>query len=291
MSERIGKELRDDGEGFAQELASRLKIALRAAEQAGAVLMRHYGKLERIEEKSPVDLVTVADRESEATVLSELRSAFPHDALLAEETDGRAGAQAMRARVPQLPWCWVVDPLDGTTNFAHTHPNFNVSIGLLHFGKPVLGVVLAPARRELFVGGEGVPATCNGQPIHVSRVTGMDKALVATGFPYDRRERLPQILAWLGRALERAHCVRRGGAAALDLCDVAAGRLDAYYEPGLQPWDVAGGAAILRAAGGQLSDFDGTPVDLFACRTLASNGLIHGELVDLINGHGAPAWR
>ena len=95
----------------------------------------------------------------------------------------------------------------------------------------------------------------------------------------------------LGRALERAHCVRRGGAAALDLCDVAAGRLDAYYEPGLQPWDVAGGAAILRAAGGQLSDFDGTPVDLFACRTLASNGLIHGELVDLINGHGAPAWR
>lgn len=269
-------------------MAARLKIALRAAEQAGAVLMRHFGKLERFEEKSPVDLVTVADRESEATVLSELRSAFPHDAILAEETDGPAGAKAMRARVPSLPWCWVVDPLDGTTNFAHSHPNFNVSIGLLHFGAPVLGVVLAPARRELFVGGVGIPATCNGAPIHVSRVPTMATSLVATGFPYDRRRRLPQLLAWLGRALERSHCVRRGGAAALDLCDVAAGRLDAYYEIGLQPWDVAGGAAILHAAGGMTSDFRGAPLDLFAARSLASNGLVHAELVDLVTGPGAP---
>ena len=271
------------------ELMARLQVALRVAEMAGAVLMQHFGKLERYEEKSPIDLVTVADRESEALVLAELRAAWPDDAMLAEESDGREGAQAMRARVPELPWCWVVDPLDGTTNFAHTHPNFNVSIGLLWFGQPVLGVVFAPARRELFVGGIGVPATCNGAPIHVSRVTSMAKSLVATGFPYDRRERMPQLLRWLGRALERAHCVRRGGAAALDLCDLAAGRLDAYYEPGLQPWDVAGGAAILHAAGGTTSDFDGSPLDLFAARTLASNGLVHAELIDLVSGADSAA--
>ncbi len=270
------------------EIAARLKIALRAAEQGGAVLMRHYGKLERIEEKSPIDLVTIADRESEASVLSELRAAFPQDAFLAEEADGRDGAKAMRARVPTLRWCWVVDPLDGTTNFAHTHLNFCVSIGLLHYGRPVLGVVLAPARREIFVGGVGLPATCNGQPIHVSRVATMSKALVATGFPYDRRARLPQILAWLGRALERAHCVRRGGSAALDLCEVAAGRLDAYYEPGLAPWDLVGGCAIVVAAGGELSDFDGAQHDVFAGQTLASNGQVHAELIDLVSGVGAP---
>lgn len=270
------------------ELESRLKIALRAAEQAGAVLMRHYGKLTQIDEKSPVDLVTVADRESEATVLSELRAAFPHDAVLAEERDGRLGAEKMRAEVQQHPWCWVVDPLDGTTNFAHSHLNFCVSIGLLHHGIPVLGVVLAPARREIFVGGPGMPATCNGRPIAVSQVQTMSRALVATGFPYDRRQRLPQLLAWLGRALERAHCVRRGGSAALDLCEIAAGRLDAYYEPGLAPWDLAAGCAIVEAAGGRVSGFGGDPHDLFAGRTLASNGHVHAELIDLVIGPGAP---
>lgn len=277
--------------GEQPELAMRLKVALRAAEQAGAVLMRHLGKLERIEEKSPIDLVTVADREAEATILSELRAAFATDGLLAEETDGRAGAARLRAQVAELPWCWVVDPLDGTTNFAHGHLNFCVSIGLLRAGRPVLGVVLAPARRELFVGGEGVPATCNGQAIAVSRIDAIARSLLATGFPYDRRERLPQLLAWLGRALARAHCVRRGGSAALDLCEIAAGRLDAYWEPGLAPWDLAAGCAIVAAAGGAVSDFDGAEHDLFAGRTLASNGRVHSELIDLVSGEGAPEWR
>jgi myo-inositol-1(or 4)-monophosphatase len=263
-------------------LTSRLKIALRAAEQAGAVLMRHYGRLEVIDEKSPIDLVTIADRESEACVLSELRAAFPQDAVLAEERDGRDGARAMAERVASLPYCWAIDPLDGTTNFAHTHLNFCVSIGLMRHGVPVLGVVLAPARREIFVGGEGLPATCNDRPIHVSQVPDLAHALVATGFPYDRRERLPQLLGWLGRALERAHCVRRGGSAALDLCEVAAGRLDAFYEPGLQPWDLCAGQAIVQAAGGKVTGFEGQTHDLFAGRTLASNGRLHGELMDLV---------
>jgi myo-inositol-1(or 4)-monophosphatase len=262
----------------------RLKIALRAAEEAGAVLMRHYGHLRQIDEKSPIDLVTDADRESEAVVLAELRAAFPQDVFLAEEQDGRDGAIAMAARVTDLPFCWAIDPLDGTTNFAHTHLNFCTSIGLMHHGRPVLGVVLAPARREVFVGGHGLPATCNERPIRVSQVPDIAHALLGTGFPYDRRERMPQILHWLGRALQRAHCVRRGGSAALDLCEVAAGRLDGFYEPGLQPWDICAGSAIVEAAGGKLSDFDGRPLDLFAGRTLASNGNIHADMVELVTG-------
>jgi len=184
--------------------------------------------------------------------------------------------------VADLEFCWAIDPLDGTTNFAHTHLNFCVSLGLMHYGQPVLGVVLAPARREIFVGGQGLAATCNDRPIHVSRVPDLAHALIATGFPYNRRERLEQILRWLGRALQRAHCVRRGGSAALDLCELAAGRLDAFYEPGLQPWDLCAGHAILEAAGGRLSAFDGSPHNVFAGLTLASNGLVHAELVELV---------
>jgi myo-inositol-1(or 4)-monophosphatase len=265
------------------ELEARLKIALRAAEQAGAVLMRHDGRLQGFDEKSPIDLVTDADRESEAVVLTELRAAFPDDVVLAEERDGRAGAQALRARVAAIPFAWAVDPLDGTTNFAHTHRNFCVSIGLLQHGRPVLGVVLAPARRELFVGGEGLTATCNGQPIRVSAVATLAKALLATGFPYDRRERLPQLLTWLSRALKRSHDIRRGGSAALDLCEVACGRLDGFFEVGLQPWDLAAGQAIVTAAGGMVTAFDGSAHDLFAANTLASNGQIHAELVSLVD--------
>lgn len=261
---------------------SRLKIALRAAEQAGAVLMAHLGNLRGYDEKSPVDLVTDADRASESCILAELRGAFAGDAVLAEERDGRAGAVSLRDHVLHLPWCWVVDPLDGTTNFAHGQLQFAVSIGLLHHGRPWLGVVLAPARREIFVGGVGVAATLNGQPLHVSQVDRLERALLATGFPYDRRQRLPQLLGWLGRALQHAHCVRRAGSAAMDLCDVAAGRLDGFYEPGLQPWDTCAGHAILEAAGGRLSDFAGSDHDLFAGATVASNRLIHDQLLDVI---------
>ena len=264
------------------EIAARLQFAMETAGAASAVLMRHFGHLAGIDEKSPVDLVTEADRASEALILERLRQAFPEDAVLAEERDGRDGAKAMAARAHELPWCWAIDPLDGTTNFAHTHLNFCVSIGVLRFGKPLIGVVQAPARSERFVGVVGAGATCNAQLIGVSKVATMAKALIGTGFPYDRRQRLPEILGWLGRALQRAHCVRRGGSAALDLCEIAAGRLDGFYEPGLMPWDTAAGSAIVLAAGGTVSGFDGGAHDLFAANTLASNGRIHAELVDLV---------
>ncbi|MSP92317.1 MAG: inositol monophosphatase [Myxococcales bacterium] len=266
------------------ELDSRLPIALRAAQVAGAVLMRHFGRAVAIELKSPVELVTIADRESEAVVVAELQGAFPTDRVLAEEADGPAGAQRLGAEVHSLPWCWVVDPLDGTTNFAHGQLAFAVSIGLLHFGQPVLGVVHAPARREVFVGGVGIPPTCNGRPIRVSDVADLGNALIATGFPYDRRQRLDELTLWFRRVLERARDLRRAGAASIDLCEVAAGRLDAFYEVGLQPWDTAAGQAIVEAAGGRLTGFDGGPHDVFGQRTLASNGRLHGAVVELVAG-------
>lgn len=270
-------------------LAGRLKIALRAAEQAGVILMGHLGTLKEYEHKGTVDLVTLADRQSEACILGELRGAFGGDTVLAEERDGPEGADRLRHVVADAPWCWVVDPLDGTTNFAHSHLNFCISIGLLAYGVPVLGVVLAPARREIYVGGQGIAATCNGKPIAISSVAHLERALLATGFPYDRRERLPQILQWLGRALQTCHCVRRGGSAALDLCELAAGRLDGFYEPGLRPWDLCAGQAIVQAAGGQLSDFEGRAHDLFGGYTVASNRKIHDQLILRITGPAASA--
>ncbi len=263
-------------------IAARLKVALRAAEEAGAILMGHYRRLETIDEKSPIDLVTVADRDSEARILSELRSAFVGDTVLAEERDGAAGAARLAEKVAALPFCWAVDPLDGTTNYTHGYLNFAVSLGLLHYGRPVLGVVQAPARREMFVGGSGLRATCNGQQIRTSSTEQLARSLLATGFPYDRRERLDQLLKWLGRGLMHAHGVRRAGSAAIDLCEVAAGRLDGFWEVGLAPWDLCAGHAIIEAAGGQVTGFDGEEHNIFASNTVASNGHIHEPLRQMV---------
>ena len=265
-------------------LAVRLKIALRAAETAGAILMGHFGSLRSIDEKSPIDFVTAADRDSEAQVLGELRSAFPSDVILAEEQDGKDGATALREQFATLPWCWVVDPLDGTTNFAHGNLQFAVSIGLAAYGLPVLGVVLAPARREIFVGGVGIRATANGRPIVVSHADSIARALIATGFPYDRREHIAELTERIGRVLMTSHGLRRAGAASLDLCELAAGRLDGFYEQRLAPWDVCAGHAVVEAAGGRLSDFAGGRHDVFGGETIASNGRLHGALVELVRG-------
>lgn len=269
-------------------LHSRLKIALRAAEGAGAILMGHYGKLDGIDEKSPIDLVTAADRDSEAQILAELRSAFRQDTVLAEERDGLAAVNALAEKLPTTAWCWVVDPLDGTTNFSHTHPQFAVSIGLLHFGRPVLGVVLAPARREIFVGGGGIAATCNGRPIRVSQTTALGQSLLASGFPYDRRLRAKELLGRVERALLCSHGFRRGGSAAMDLAELAAGRIDGYWEDGLAPWDLAAGHAIVQAAGGVITNFAGGEHDLFGRNTLASNGAIHAAIQSEILGANGP---
>lgn len=252
-----------------REAMARVRLALRAAEDAGAVLMRHFGHLERVEHKAAVDLVTAADRDSERTVLAELHLAFPHDVAIGEERDGGRGRHELAAAAAAAPWAWVIDPLDGTTNFAHGYLQFAVSIGLLRWGRPFAGVVLAPARRELYLGGVGLPATCNGQPIAVRGGVGLADALLATGFPYDRRARIDLLLARLRAALLVCHGIRRGGSAALDLCEVAAGRLDGYWEDGLHAWDVAAGQAIVAAAGGVVMDFGGAPADPFVGEVVA----------------------
>lgn len=259
----------------------RLKIALRAAEQAGATLMRGFGEA-TYAEKSPIDLVTKWDRASEEIILAEIRASFGADVVLAEETDGDDGAVALASTVAEHPWVWAVDPLDGTTNFAHSHLQFAVSIGVLRFGEPVLGVVLAPARKEVFVGGAGLRPTCNGRQIAVSTQCSLDKSLLATGFPYDRRERLDEVLAPLRQALLKSHGVRRAGCAAMDLCELAAGRLDGFWEVGLHPWDVVAGVAIVQAAGGVVTAVDGGQHDAFAANTAASNGQIHAALLEML---------
>ena len=264
------------------ELAQRLDLARQLAHEAGALLLRHLGRLARYDEKSAIDLVTDADRESEAHLAAALARAFPQDLRIMEEADGKAGARARRPLTDAAPYAWCVDPLDGTTNFVHAYPTFAVSIGLLHYGVPVLGVVHAPALRETYSGGVGIPAVCGRDPIRVSTVPTLSRALLATGFPYDRRERVRELLAVVERALLGAHDLRRAGSAALDLCAVAAGRIDGFFEEGLSPWDVVAGQAIVEAAGGRVTDYAGQAHDPYAGHILASNGLLHGELAQLV---------
>lgn len=261
----------------------RLARALSIARSAGHVLQRHLGRLTGFDEKSAIDLVTVADRESEALIARELGAAFPDDALLLEEGDGKQGAQARRDTISGSRFTWCIDPLDGTTNFVHAYPQFAISAGLLFHGVPVLGVVHAPALGETYAGGQGVPATLNGQPISVSRVERIAHALLSTGFPYDRRERIDALLAIVREVILSAHDIRRAGSAALDLCFVAAGRTDGFFEQGLSPWDLAAGQAIVEAAGGRVTDYGRGPHDLFGGEILATNGKVHDALAALID--------
>ena len=265
------------------EIVRRHHAARKIAESAGQVLLQFYGRLGAFDTKAnDVDLVTIADTESEAWIAGRLQASFPNDLLVMEEADGRDGAASRRAAIQAADLAWCVDPLDGTTNFVHGYPAFAVSIGLLHKGQPVMGVVHAPARKETFSGGLGIGATLNVAPIRVSRTATLARSLVATGFPYDRRGRLEGLLATVRKVLLETHGLRRAGAAALDLCDVACGRLDGYYEYGLSPWDLAAGHAIIEAAGGRVTGRSGDPHDVFAGETIASNGLIHEDFRALV---------
>ena len=267
----------------AAELAPRVQLAGRLADRAGQILLRYLGNVPEVDTKlSAVDLVSAADRESEAYVGSELAKAFPADQLCLEEADGREGARQRRAEIEAAEFAWCVDPLDGTTNFVHGYPAFSVSIGILWRGRPVAGVVHAPAQGQTFAGGAGRPATRNDELIRCSSVAQLGDALLATGFPADRRQRVDALLVPVRRALLSTHGIRRSGAASLDLCDVACGRIDGYFEQGLSPWDTAASQAIVQAAGGRLSGYDGGPHDIFASNTVASNGPLHGELVALV---------
>lgn len=223
--------------------------------------------------KGAIDLVTRADMESEATILAILQEAFPQHCFLAEETGENGASSEFR---------WIIDPLDGTTNFAHGYPQFSISIALQQGQRVVLGVVYDVMRDDLYVAERGQGATLNGRPIRVSHTPDLAHSLLVTGFPYDRQTDPNNNLKQFGAFLVRAQGVLRSGSAALDLCAVAAGRVDGYWEMRLQPWDWAAGALMVTEAGGQISDWTGREFVLGTDTLVASNGHVHAEMLAVL---------
>ena len=254
-----------------QDIQNFLTVATQAAEAGGKVLQSFWGKLENVQEKTPGNLVTEADTASERMVLDILKTAFPEHRILAEES-GASGEITSS-------YVWAVDPLDGTTNYAHHFPVFSVSIGLLFEGQPIVGVVYNPITDELFTAGLGLGAflTQNGQSqsIRVSKTKQVADSLLATGFAYDRREVKDNNYAEFCHFTQVTQGVRRLGSAALDLAYVAAGRFDGYWERGLSPWDMVAGIVLVLEAGGQVSGYDQSAINIASGRVLATNGLLH----------------
>jgi myo-inositol-1(or 4)-monophosphatase len=249
-----------------------LQTAIQVARQAGAMLRAMLGKV-RIHHKGLTDLVTEADQRSEAMIFDHLKAAFPDYGYTGEE-----GAQADGAGKLH----WYVDPLDGTTNYAHSYPFFCVSIGLVKEAEMQLGVVYNPVLDELFYAEIGQGAFLNDRRLQVSGTATLDQALVASGFPYDVWDSKRSNLTQWAAITRRVRSIRCDGSAALDLCHVAAGRLDAYWELHLQTYDMAAGALILREAGGRISKIDGGDFDIHGQQILASNAKLHQEMVDAI---------
>ncbi len=254
------------------------EVAISAARDAGAILRERLTRARTIDFKGTVDLVTDADRASEELIASRIRQAFPHHRLLGEE--GARGAGLDGHEAPEFGW--VVDPLDGTTNYAHGYPHFAVSIALEHRGTVVLGVVYDPMRDELFAGERGRGATLNGTPIQVSTTDQLIRSLLATGFPYDIEQRAENSAIW-DIFLNASQGTRRDGAAALNLCYVAAGRLDGFWERPLQPWDIAAGGLIIQEAGGTVTTYEEEPFDPYRREVIASNGQIHAAMVGVVH--------
>jgi myo-inositol-1(or 4)-monophosphatase len=247
-----------------------LDIATQAARQGGMVLKRFWGNLREIREKDfPGDLVTEADQQSEKVILQWITKHFPDHQILAEES-GLSHQQS--------EFIWAIDPLDGTTNYAHQYPMVAVSIGLIHQDEPILGVIYNPFTEELFQAAKGFGAKLNGERLTVSSIPTLKDSLLATGFAYDRRETTENNYAEFCHFTHLSQGVRRAGAASLDLAYVACGRLDGYWERGLKPWDIAAGSVIVREAGGVVSDYKRGPLQLETGRILATNGHLHSVM-------------
>lgn len=254
-----------------EELNSFLKVAIEAAIAAGEIQKEFFEKAFEIQAKSnPADLVTEVDQKSEACILDILTRSFPDHAILSEEGGGQSEKDS--------PYLWAVDPLDGTTNYAHSFPIFAISIGLLKDNEPQVGVVYNPIMGELFTAVKGGGALLNGKLISVSQTAELEQALLATGFAYDRWTTLDTNYLEFCHFTHQSHGVRRLGAAAVDLAYVAAGRLDGYWERGLKPWDLAAGVLLVAEAGGRVTNYEGGAVDLFEGRILTTNGLLHKAL-------------
>ncbi len=251
------------------------EVALNAARQAGAILMDHFQRLERVAKKGSVDLVTEADLASEASIVAALRAAYPEHTIIAEEGDYAQNAASAHR--------WVIDPLDGTTNYVHGLPIFAVSIGYQIEEETVFGVVLNPAQGEEYMAVIGQGASLNGEAIRVSDAHHLQECLLVTGFPYTHDDVFRRSFDLFREFYDRSRGIRRLGAAALDFCYVAAGRFDAFYEANLRAWDVCAGDLICREAGGQTSNWRGEALPFSGRRVLASNGTaLHGELLAVL---------
>ncbi|MEA5466201.1 inositol monophosphatase family protein [Leptothoe sp. PORK10 BA2] len=259
-------------EPTSEDLQRFLDVATEAALAGGAVLQKYWGNLSSIQEKGRSgDLVTEADRGAEVEVLAVLKRHFPDHAILAEES-GQLG------QLDSL-LLWAVDPLDGTTNYAHQYPLCAVSIGLLVTGLPTVGVVYNPILGDLYRAAKGLGATHNRRPMQVSTTAKLADSLLVTGFAYDRRETIDNNYAEFCHLTHLTQGVRRGGSASIDLAHVAAGCLDGYWERGLSPWDLAAGVVLVEEAGGQISAYDGSPFDIYSGRLVATNGALHQPII------------
>jgi myo-inositol-1(or 4)-monophosphatase len=258
-----------------RERHAMLEFISQVARRAGALLRDKLTEQRALDYKGAIDLTTDADRASEALIVGAVREAFPEHRIIAEEGSGNDATS---------PYTWLIDPLDGTTNYTHGFPFFSVSIALLHHDAPRYAVVYAPISDELFAAEQGAGTTCNGQAMRVSAVSELIGAVCSTGFPYDRATRPDNNLAEFGRVLVRAQEVRRVGSAALELAYVAAGRLDAHWERDLKPWDTAAGALLVREAGGVVTCWDGGDWSPASSTILASNGRFHTALSALLCG-------
>ncbi|MCX6625683.1 MAG: inositol monophosphatase family protein [Acidobacteria bacterium] len=258
-----------------------LETAVEIARESGALLANYFERRIGYQLKGDYDLVTEADRASENLVIERLRNHFPSHSLIGEETGSHEGSSDYR---------WYVDPLDGTTNFAHGFPVFNVTLGLECAGELVCGVIYDPTRNEMFTAERGSGAYLNNRRIRVSQVKRLDDSLVATGFPSRRRHQSVNVYFYHQLAMA-SHGVRRAGAAAIDLAYVASGRLDAFWEFGLNPWDMAAGILMVEEAGGRISDMDGQPHHLRSPHLLADNAALHGEMLAIFSEVSAGRFR
>jgi myo-inositol-1(or 4)-monophosphatase len=258
---------------YMHSIADFARVGTEVAVEAGRLILGRFRTEFTIEHKGTVNLVTDVDLAAEELIVSRIREAFPTHSILAEERHNKTTGESI---------VWIIDPLDGTTNYAHGYPVFSVSIGLEINGDVVWGAVFDPTRNELFSARRGSGATCNGAALGVSKTAALGASLLATGFPYDIRTDSQNNLAnFCGFAL-RTQGVRRGGSAAIDLCYVAAGRFDGFWELKLNPWDCAAGSLIVREAGGTVTNFSGAPASIYEREIVASNGLIHQEMLEVL---------
>jgi myo-inositol-1(or 4)-monophosphatase len=253
-----------------------LNFAVNVARDAGALLVQRLGSA-KITTKGDINLVTEADIAAENLIIERIRSHYPQHGILAEES-----GEAIFVGGKRSEWKWIIDPLDGTTNYAHGYPCFCVSIALEHTGALEVGVVYDPMRDEMFAAERGQGATLNDRKIRVSSVEELNAAMLCTGFPYNVRER-PDFAREFTNFTMSAQAVRRDGSAALDLAYVACGRFDGFWEDGLSPWDIAAGALLIQEARGRVTNFKNEPLDIYTEKVLATNGLVHDAMLRVLS--------